>query len=72
MRWTYEPSSFFHLAYPKTSRKSNIQAAVMPATKYQKTPLTLYNGKGMFMPNHPAIKVSTATANDAMVSVNCS
>lgn len=70
MRWTYEPSSFFHLAYPKTSRKSNTQPAEEPPTKNPNIPFLLYNVQGMFIPNSPAIKVSAAIANDAMVNVN--
>ena len=68
----HEPSSFFHLAYPRTSRNSNIQPAVTHPTKGLKTPCISYNGQGMFIPNNPAIRVSTAIANDAMVKVNWS
>lgn len=49
-----------------------MQAAVTLPTKGQKTPSMLYNEHGMFIPNIPAIKVSMAMANDAIVSVSCS
>lgn len=72
MKGTHEPSSFFHLAYPKIRKKSNTENAVTPPTKNSNIPSFLYSTQGMFIPNIPAIKVSTAIANDAMVNVNWS
>lgn len=71
-RGIHDPSNFFHLAYPKIRRKSIIQPIVMPVTKGQNTPSVWFKVQGIFMPNHPAISVSIAIANDAIVSVNCS
>lgn len=67
----YEPSSFFHLAYPSRSRKSKKQIAKVIPTKGPKTPFILYNWQGMFIPNTPAIRVSAAMANEAIVNVSC-
>lgn len=68
----YDPSNFFHLAYAKISKKSNTQAADVIQTKGQNTPSMWYKLQGMFIPNAPAIIVSIAIANDAIVNVNCS
>jgi len=68
----YDPSNFFHLAYAKISKKRSTQAADVIQTKGQNIPSILYNLQGMFIPNAPAIKVSIAIANDAIVNVNCS
>lgn len=68
----YEPSSFFHRAYPKTSRKSSTEPAVIPPTKSSKMPSFSYKVQGMFMPKIPANNVSTAIANDAIVNINWS
>lgn len=68
----YDPSSFFHLAYPRISRKSNVQEPVVTPTKRLNFPWLLYNSQGMFIPNIPATRVSTAIASDAIVNVSCS